>query len=1008
MDVNCLSEIFKGTLDSNQSIRNEAEKKLSEVFPMIGFGPLLLQVLMSEHLEIQVRQAAVIYLKNVICNTWMRKDTQLNLSDQEKREQDKSTIRDNLVTALVLAPDIIRTQLAVCVSLLVKYDFPERWPQLVGKISIYLQSPDPKVWMGPLVCLHRLVKFFEFKKGEARAPLKEVMDLLFPRLYHILANLMPNDSLECVVIQKQILKIFFTFTHFVLSLDWINKEIFGQWMELLRVITESNVPDHTLQVDEEERPSLIWWKNKKWALRILSRLFEHYGSPGHVSKEYTEFSQWYLKTFSGGILTAILKNLDRFKSKVYISPRVMQYALNYINTAISHAHSWKLIKPHMLQILQYIVFPLMSYTESDAEMWELDPYEYIRIKFDDYEDFVSPVAAAETLLYSACKKRKEMLQKTVNLILSIIQAEGVTPSQKDGALRMIGTMSDMLLKKPIYKEQMETFLVQIVFPEFQSPHGHLRARACWVLQYYCEVNYKEEAALAEAFRLTVDRLLQDKDPPVKVEAAIAIQMLLNGQGETRSRKYLLAHIRNITVALLKMIRETQNEELTCVLRKIVFIFAEELMVFATTICEHLVGTFTQLMEGTDGGKDWEDKVITGKGLLNTMETILIVFEDKAEMYRALEPVILQPIHLIFTSSVEEFYEEAMSLCSDLTSKNISSNMWKMLEVMYQTMFDGGEYFCDLMPVLHNFVTVDTNAFLSSTDFIMCMYNMCKAMLEGPPDQLVMCHAAKLLEVIILQCKGRNIDQVIPIFVELVLQKLMTITSSKLRTLCVQVILAALHYNPQLLLSLLDKIQISGLQGSVFGHFVQQWIQEMDSFQTRHDRKLSVLGLVHLMQMSENSEVRPHVQLILPSSIVLFSGLNRFYWTSTDGKDEEEKNDGINPNVESELLDSDEDTMDNIRQEKPTIGDNGNNNDEGVAEEDDLCEETNWEAYSTPLDMSGSEDEYIAFRNALGELECSNPAWYAHLIGTLTIDQRTAVTEIMALVELKQSQQNRPV
>ena len=87
MDVNCLSEIFKGTLDSNQSVRNEAEKKLSEVFSMTGFGPLLLQVLMSEHLEIQVRQAAVIYLKNVICNTWKRKDTQLNLSDQEKREQ---------------------------------------------------------------------------------------------------------------------------------------------------------------------------------------------------------------------------------------------------------------------------------------------------------------------------------------------------------------------------------------------------------------------------------------------------------------------------------------------------------------------------------------------------------------------------------------------------------------------------------------------------------------------------------------------------------------------------------------------------------------------------------------------------------------------------------------------------------------------------------------------------------------------------------------------------------
>ena len=184
-------------------------------------------------------------------------------------------------------------------------------------------------------------------------------------------------------------------------------------MEVLRVIAESDVPSHTLQVreicsdwwsshpaalslvlypemkyfqvDEEERPGLIWWKRKKWALHTLTRLFERYGSPGSVTKEYKEFAEWYLKTFSGGILTSMLKNLDQFRRKIYVSPRVMQQALNYVNTAISHAHSWKLIKPHMLQIIQDIVFPLMSYSESDAEMWDTDPYEYIRIKFDIFE-----------------------------------------------------------------------------------------------------------------------------------------------------------------------------------------------------------------------------------------------------------------------------------------------------------------------------------------------------------------------------------------------------------------------------------------------------------------------------------------------------------------------------------------------------------------------------------------------------------------------------------------------
>ena len=65
-------------------------------------------------------------------------------------------------------------------------------------------------------------------------------------------------------------------TQYVLPLDLITKEVFSNWMEVLRVITESDVPDHTLQVDEEERPQLIWWKRKKWALHTLTRLFERY------------------------------------------------------------------------------------------------------------------------------------------------------------------------------------------------------------------------------------------------------------------------------------------------------------------------------------------------------------------------------------------------------------------------------------------------------------------------------------------------------------------------------------------------------------------------------------------------------------------------------------------------------------------------------------------------------------------------------------------------------------
>lgn len=64
-----------------------------------------------------------------------------------------------------------------------------------------------------------------------------------------------------------------------------------------------------------------------------------------------------------------------------MAPRVLQQTLNYINQGIAHAVTWKNLKPHIQGIIQDVVFPLMCYTDSDQELWEEDPYEYIRMKF---------------------------------------------------------------------------------------------------------------------------------------------------------------------------------------------------------------------------------------------------------------------------------------------------------------------------------------------------------------------------------------------------------------------------------------------------------------------------------------------------------------------------------------------------------------------------------------------------------------------------------------------------
>ena len=91
----------------------------------------------------------------------------------------------------------------------------------------------------------------------------------------------------------------------------------------------------------------------------------------------------------------------------------------------------------------------MSYTAEDAELWETDPYEYIRVKFDVFEDFVSPVTAAQTLLHSICKKRKDALPQTMDMLLKVLQNPGTTPDHKDGALHMIGKLKDKKWNKKL-------------------------------------------------------------------------------------------------------------------------------------------------------------------------------------------------------------------------------------------------------------------------------------------------------------------------------------------------------------------------------------------------------------------------------------------------------------------------------------------------------------------------------------------------------------------------------
>lgn len=682
-------------------------------------------------------------------------------------------------------------------------------------------------------------------------------------------------------------------------------------------------------------------------------------------------------------------------------------------------------------IVQNILFPLMCYTDEDQELWETDPQEYIRMKFDVFEDYVSPVTAAQQLLHQCAKKRKNMLDHTLQFAVQVMENPGSTPRMKDGALHMVGSVADILLKKDTYKSQMEIMLVKYVFPYFDSPYGYLRARACWVLNYFADTKFQSDQNLHTAMMCTQKCLLQEQDLPVKVEAAICLQSLLTSQ--ERVQKAVEHNVPQIALTLIKVIRETENEDLTSVMQKLVCLYTEQLVPVALQMTQELAMVFNQLINSNDEESD--DKCLTAMGLLNTIDTILTMMDDQREIITQIEPIVVQIIVSIFQKELIDLYEEALNLVCTVSTAAVSPDLWKVFEIMYQVFNkDGFDYFTEMMPALHNFVTVDPEAFLSNQNHVLAIYNMCKAILTNPDSgDDAECHAAKLLECMILQFKGR-IDQCIHPFVELVLSRLTRdCKTPELRTMLLQVVIAALWYNPDVLFLTLDKLQPANSNQSLFAHFVKQWMDDTHCFQGLHDRKLSVLGLITLMKLPVNKRppiVQEVANQLLPSALQLFEGLKLAYQQKAkdenaeddDEEEEEEDDDDSDP----EDLEDDEDhvpgsakqnghlrrLVHNLNQNSPFpitsatiegIEEDDVSDTESDLYDDDEYEQTALESYTTPIDDEDCPvDEYVDFKATLETIQGTDPNWFNILMSPLSPQQQKTLQEVYTLAQQRKS------
>ena len=701
-----------------------------------------------------------------------------------------------------------------------------------------------------------------------------------------------------------------------------------------------------------------------------------YGSPStnqkNASAEMVEFSKHFIANFAPEILKVYFQQIEKWASKTtWLSKPSLSYTLSFLDECIKPKTMWEHLKPHVDILISHVLFPILCQSDEDIELFDSDPPEYLHRKLNFYEEVSAPDVAATNFLVSLTKCRKKLTFTILTFVNGVVSKyesspdDQKDPREKEGALRMIGTLASVILgKKSPIADQVEYFFVRHVFPEFRSPHGFLRARACDTLGKFEQLEFKDQNNLVAIYRHILESMA-DPALPVRVEAALALQPLIR---HDVIRASMQQNIPQIMQQLLKLANEVDVDALANVMEDFVEEFAAELTPFAVALSEQLRDTYLRIVrelvernnnkDGEDSYGDFlDDKSITALGVLQTIGTLILTLEATPDVLMHLETILMPVIQITLENKLFDLYNEVFEIIDSCTfsAKAVSPTMWQAFELMHKTFKAGAElYLEDMLPALDNFVSYGSQTMVQNPAYIDALVGMVSDIFHdekvGGMDRICGC---KLAEAIMLNLRG-HVDQHVPHFIGLAMR---VISSAELKVKAyrihlMEMVINAIYYHPSLALQVLES-------NNWTNKFFSSWFSNIDSFTRVHDKKLSIVAISALLTL-DAKDVPASVQQGWPR---LLQGIVRLFHTLPAA----EKSDYLRPYLLTSLISTD-------REEATREGDFQLNDED----EDDGADDTEeWDGDGDALEETEAEDvkdESAAYLEFLTEEVSQLPKW----------------------------------
>jgi len=681
--------------------------------------------------------------------------------------------------------------------------------------------------------------------------------------------------------------------------------------------------------------------------------------------------------------------------------------LSYLTTSIRHPNVYKVLKTQADGIFQSVIFPALCFGEEDQRLWEEDPQEYLRRESDITDEYFTPRSSAINFLVDLVRLRgKNHLKPIMYFVANLLMKNAQSPDArtKDGALLVIASLSDKLTKVKEFKDQIEPLLLAHVIPEFNSPHGFLRSKACYVFTQFWDFPFQNADTFPVGFRCVLNQL-GDKELPVKIQAALNLRFLIRNEKAIEEVGKILPQLLE---RLLTLMNELHNDELVNTLELIVDSFEDKIAPYAVSMCAQLAEAFMRMAgDPNSNDEDSDESAIAAIECLCTIQTILRAVKEMPHLYPPIEQVLVPLLDRLMHPQLAEFFEEGVRIITYFTfySPTISDFMWSLFPKLHYFFDNHG---MDLLSIIllpyDNFISRATDKFLSGPYLPIVVSIYKRVLTDNKTNYETVIDACKLWESVLLNCKGR-IDTLIEPTLEMALTRLSKTKRTNLKVILLEIALNSAYYNPSLFLQI---TQNKDWTKAIF----ELWFQLTPKFKRLHDKKICILALSAIIQLPFSS-LPPIIQAGYQQILSTIIQLNRDreiqrkeeelackaeeerYKEKGNDQEEEEEEDESSGELEEGTEDIlSEDLISRAKQAQQFYEDE-KDDDNSDEDEDDSDLEDEEDEFTSPLD---NVDELITFVDWMKDLSTKNVNFYQSLLSQLPPNVQEMYKDVVQLSE----------